>query len=191
MNEIEFNNHFEYLQGAFSFVKKEKAQVYFLRFSNFDANVFSKACKNIVDSDNYFPSIARLLSVVVDLNARKNKENEVKERSEEMTHIGTIIQNIPFPEELKEILSLKLDGKITQEELEEKVNQWQKDNPDDDSCPRNCNSNGELIYYKLMNVKGKEIKQDLTARCDCKRGKEKGFFRLPLITRVIQDEVPF
>ena len=118
MNQSEFENDFIYLQFAFEHkVKDETTTIFFKRFRNFNADIFHRACISIVETDKTFPRISRILQVL-----NEEKINIKKERNQDRSSLSIeniLIEKIKWPKDLKNALHAKMEGEITQEDLEE------------------------------------------------------------------------
>lgn len=187
MTKDEFNGYFKHLQMAFGQKTTEgQAEVYFKRFQFFEADVFEASVNSIIDNDDKFPRISRMLSVILEVKHQMlvDKVNRDREKSF-LESTASILNRIPFPKDLKNALDQKIAGKITQGDLEEVCRIWISENIENE-CPRKC-SDGYVVYEKLNPTDGK--KKSMTARCDCDLG-ELRLKRLPKITEIFS-EVPF
>lgn len=159
MIEDEFNNKFTQLQEAFDHkIKSQSAKQYWYRVKSYGVYIWHDAVEFIISHDDRFPRIARMLEVLEELRFKKKQNDALSKKPGMWESPTSILLAIAFPPDLKASLEKRMNGELTQEQLEIicKAHEPEK------KCPRLC-IDGYVRYWKVMD----QQRYSYTAKCDC------------------------
>lgn len=163
MTEDEFNDKFIELQDAFEHkIKSQSARQYWHRVRSYGVYIWHDAIELIITHDDRFPRITRILEVLEEMRFKKKQDEALQRKHGSWSSPADILLAIPFPPDLKDALKAKMDGRITQEQLEQICKAHEPEN----TCPYRC-IDGWVRYWKQIQGHGKRL---FTAKCSCVKG---------------------